>query len=84
MAIPFPEPPKPEPPTQETRATAPPRAKTLPSSVVRWESLLTAHIEHFKRYPSAARAHGDQGVVKVAFAIDREGLSMMDRKQKIE
>jgi periplasmic protein TonB len=79
MAIPIPEPPKPEPPTQETHATAPPQAKTLPSSVVRWESLLTAHIEHFKRYPSAARAHGDQGVVKVAFAIDREGHLLASR-----
>jgi periplasmic protein TonB len=79
VAIPIPEPPKPEPPTQETHATAPPQAKTLPSSVVRWESLLTAHIEHFKRYPSAARAHGDQGVVKVAFAIDREGRLLASR-----
>jgi periplasmic protein TonB len=79
LALPIPEPPKPQPPTQETHATAPPQANTLPSSVVRWESLLTAHIEHFKRYPSAARAHGDQGVVKVAFAIDREGHLLASR-----
>jgi periplasmic protein TonB len=79
VAIPMPEPPKPEPQTEEKHATALPQAKTLPSSVVRWESLLAAHIEHFKRYPSAARAHGDQGTVKVAFAIDREGHLLASR-----
>jgi protein TonB len=73
VAIPIPEPPKPEPPTEEKHATAPPRAKTPPSSVVRWQSLLAAHIEHFKRYPAEARSRGDQGTVKIAFTIDHEG-----------
>jgi periplasmic protein TonB len=79
VALPIPEPPKPQPPTEEKHATAPPQAKTPPSSVVRWESLLTAHIEHFKRYPSAARAQGDQGTVKVAFSIDHEGRLLSSR-----
>jgi periplasmic protein TonB len=73
VAIPIPEPPKPEPPTEEKHATAPPQAKTPPTSVVRWQSLLAAHIEHFKRYPAEARSRGDQGTVKVAFTIDHEG-----------
>jgi outer membrane biosynthesis protein TonB len=70
VAMPIPQPPKPEPPAEEKHATAPPQARTPPSSVVRWESLLTAHLEHSKRYPSAARAHADQGTVQVAFTID--------------
>ena len=38
-----------------------------------WESRLVAHIERFKRYPLEAREHGEQGLVRVAFAIDRDG-----------
>jgi periplasmic protein TonB len=79
VAMPIPQPPKPEPSTEEKHATAPPQARTPPSSVPRWESLLTAHIEHFKRYPSAARAHADQGTVKVAFTIDHQGHLLASR-----
>jgi periplasmic protein TonB len=79
VAIPIPEPPKPEPPTEEKHATAPPQAKTMPSSVVRWQSLLAAHIEHFKRYPTEARSRGDQGTAKVAFTIDHEGRLLTSR-----
>jgi protein TonB len=79
VAIPIPEPPKPEPPTEEKHATAPPQAKTTPSSVIRWQSLLAAHIEHFKRYPTEARSRGDQGIAKVAFTIDHEGRLLMSR-----
>lgn len=73
VALPMPEPPKPEPPADEKQATAPAAARTPPRSVVRWTSQLAAHIEHFKRYPAAARARGDSGVATVAFTIDREG-----------
>src|SRR5258708_904364 len=44
VAIPIPEPPKPEPPVEEKHATAPPQANTTPSSVIRCQSLLAAHI----------------------------------------
>jgi periplasmic protein TonB len=64
VAIPIPQPLKPEPPTEEKHASAPPQAKTLPSSVVRWESVLAAHIEI---------------TVKVAFTIDREGHLLASR-----
>jgi protein TonB len=65
----LPEPPKPEPPKEQKLASSPP-----PVAVVRnWESLLVAHIERFKRYPLEAREHGEQGMVRVAFAIDRDG-----------
>jgi periplasmic protein TonB len=74
VAIPMPEPPKPDkPPAERIEATAPPAARTPPPSVVRWQSQLAAHIDRFKRYPQAARAHGDSGIAKVAFTIDREG-----------
>ena len=77
VAIPIPEPQKPEPPTEEKHA--PPQAKTTPSSVIRWQSLLAAHIEHFKRYPAEARSRGDQGTAKVAFTIDHEGHLLSSR-----
>ena len=75
VALPMPEPPKPEPerPVEVKQAAAPQAAKTPPPSVVRWQSLLAAHIERFKRYPQAARAHGDVGTATVAFTIDHEG-----------
>jgi|SRR6267142_1955264 periplasmic protein TonB len=74
-----PEPPKPEPPAEEKQATAPPQARTRPVSVTRWESLLAAHIEHFKRYPTEARSRGEQGTAKVAFTIDHEGRLLGSR-----
>jgi protein TonB len=79
VAIPIPEPPKPEPPSEEKHATAPPQTRATPSVVIRWQSLLAAHIEHFKRYPSEARSRGDQGTAKVAFTIDHEGRLLSSR-----
>jgi protein TonB len=75
VALPKPEPPKPEPepPVEVKQAAAPQAAKTPPPSVVRWQSQLAAHVERFKRYPAAARAHGDAGTAWVACTIDREG-----------
>jgi protein TonB len=73
VALPTPEPPKPEPPVEVKQAAAPQAARTPPPSVVRWQSLLAAHIERFKRYPAAARTHGDVGTATVAFTIDHEG-----------
>jgi periplasmic protein TonB len=74
VALPIPEPPKVEkPPAEKIEAAAPVAAKTPPPSVVRWQSQLAAHIEHFKRYPQAARTHGDEGTATVAFTIDHEG-----------
>jgi periplasmic protein TonB len=69
----MPEPPKPEPPQEHKQATAPPAAVPSAAAVRRWESDLVAHIERFKRYPAEARARGEQGLARVAFAIDRDG-----------
>jgi protein TonB len=79
VAIPIPEPPKPEPPSEEKHATAPPQTRATQSVVVRWQSELAAHIEHFKRYPAEARSRGDQGTAKVAFTIDHEGRLLSSR-----
>jgi periplasmic protein TonB len=69
----LPEPPKPEPPQVEKQATAPPASAPSAAVVHNWESLLVAHIDRFKRYPVEARERGEQGMVRVAFAIDRDG-----------
>ena len=69
----LPEPPKPEPPKEEKLATAPPASVASAAVVRNWESQLVAHIERFKRYPLEARERSEQGVVRVAFAIDRDG-----------
>jgi protein TonB len=69
----LPEPPKPEPPKEQKQATAPSASAPTAAVVHNWESLLVAHIERFKRYPLEARERGEQGMVRVAFAIDRDG-----------
>jgi protein TonB len=75
----MPEPPKPEPPQEQKLATAPQASKATPSSVINWQSQLAAHIERFKRYPSEARTHGEQGVARVAFSIDHDGHLLASR-----
>jgi protein TonB len=75
----MPEPPKPEPPAEEMHATAPVAAKTPPKAVIRWQGLLAAHVEHFKRYPAAARSRGEHGTATVAFTIDHEGRLLSSR-----
>src|SRR5260370_17573084 len=79
VAIPIPAPPKPERPSEEKHATAPPQTRATPSVVIRWQTELAAHIEHFKRYPAEARSRGDQGTAKVAFTIDHEGHLLSSR-----
>jgi protein TonB len=88
VALPTPEPPKPQPPVEQREATATPSVELPPSTAAlpapgaevktpaamnRWQSALAAHLERFKRYPAAARAHHEQGIATVAFTIDHEG-----------
>lgn len=42
-------------------------------SPARWQARLLAHLERRKRYPSAARARGEQGIAYVRFRIDDAG-----------
>jgi protein TonB len=48
-------------------------------SIATWEKTVVSHLNHFKRYPSAARARGIQGSVSVTFSIDRAG-SVLDAR----
>jgi len=57
------------------RAAAPtPGARSHdPNAVPNWQSRLMAQLERHKRYPSEAQSRGEQGVVKLAFSVDRSG-----------
>jgi periplasmic protein TonB len=47
-----------------------------------WQGLLLARLEQFKRYPSAALLHHQQGVADLRFTIDRQGRVLSDRIEK--
>jgi periplasmic protein TonB len=79
IALPEPEPPKPDPPVQEKLATAPQATRAPQTVVVKWESLLAAHIDRYKRYPMEARLKGETGVAQVFFTIDHEGHLLSSR-----
>jgi protein TonB len=64
------EPPPPPPPPQPARAVA---------SVASWRSQIVTILEHNKRYPSEARARGEQGVTRLAFSIDAQGHLLTTR-----
>lgn len=65
----------PEVPTAEV--TAAPKegmSEADEKAVATWRARLTAHIFRQKRYPKEARLKHAQGEVKVAFAVDRNGV----------
>jgi len=76
-AVALPEEKKPPVPVVEQRPPAPTTAAPVKGGAPRvepsWETRLFRKLQQAKRYPSAARARGEQGVVKVAFSIDRDG-----------
>jgi protein TonB len=85
-AVPLPEPVKPEvqpapievPPAQV--ATAPPREHVAsPAAVKAWHTEIVAQIERHKAYPPAARTRREKGVVRLAFALDRQGRVVSSR-----
>jgi protein TonB len=76
VAMPTPEPP---PPVEEKPVTAPPPPQVPVRVVATWQGRLAAHIERFKRYPADARAHGEEGLAKVAFTIDHAGRLLASR-----
>jgi len=68
---------------------APAAANPAPSASINvarvqasWERALIKHLNHFKRYPDTARSSGAQGVVLVAFTIDRTGQVLTSRVAK--
>src|SRR5262249_61809925 len=44
-----------------------------PVAATQWHGQIRAQIERHKGYPEEARAHGDKGVVDLAFTINRAG-----------
>ena len=65
-------------------AAPPPAASPSPQSpspaIASWQQSLVAHLARFQRYPPQAR--GAQGVVTVAFRIDRQGNVVSSRIAK--
>lgn len=49
---------------------------------VTWQGLLLAQLEAHKRYPPAARERGEQGVVYLRFAMDRQGKVLSSSLEK--
>jgi periplasmic protein TonB len=68
----------PEPPREETPAVAPQPARARADTAT-WKSQVITLLEHHKRYPSDARARGEQGVARLAFRIDGEGHLLSSR-----
>ena len=71
--------PIPKPPPKPVEQTAPAPRTTVheeasaPRIDPSWESLLLKHLQEFKSYPREARRRNEQGVVLLAFSIDRNG-----------
>jgi protein TonB len=58
---------------ERAAAPMPGASSNNPNAVPSWKSRLVAQLERNKRYPSDAQSRGDQGVVQLAFSIDRSG-----------
>lgn len=69
----------PQPQPQETPpvATAPSPLASVSSAIASWQQSLVARLAKVQRYPAQAR--GVQGVVSLAFTIDRHGGVMSSR-----
>lgn len=64
----------PAPKAQVAAAPLEGRSTMPPADVLRaWQSILLAHLERHKRYPSSAQARRQQGVAYVRFVMDRKG-----------
>jgi protein TonB len=63
---------KAEPPAPEVRTTRRVEAAAPPIDPT-WRTKLIERLQHFKNYPRAARARGEQGVVDLTFSVDRGG-----------
>lgn len=67
------QPPKPVQQTNPASRTTVREVASAPRIDPSWESLLLKHLQEFKSYPLEARRRGEQGVVLLAFSIDRNG-----------
>ncbi|MDC8756365.1 energy transducer TonB [Janthinobacterium sp. hw3] len=51
----------------------PPAPQEVRSGSNSWEGKVLARMERFRRYPAAARARGEEGIVTLRCRVDREG-----------
>lgn len=70
--------PEPKPPEKVEQTTPAPRTTvraeaSAPRIDPSWQSLLLKHLQQFKNYPTEARERSEQGIVQLAFTIDRNG-----------
>lgn len=77
-------PPRPEPrPPQIQGAppaiTAPPAPRVTSNAPDSWQGRVLAHLDKHRRYPAAALARRQQGVVFVRFSLDRQGRVLSAR-----
>jgi periplasmic protein TonB len=61
---------EPKPPAPRTAARVQGGAPRVETS---WETGLVRHLQQYKRYPSEAQQRGEEGVVQLAFSVDRTG-----------
>jgi periplasmic protein TonB len=69
--------PQPQPEATPPVATRPSPPASIPSAAASWQQLLVARLARLQRYPPQAR--GVQGVVSLAFSIDRRGNIVSSR-----
>ncbi len=67
-----------EKPPEKVEPTPAPRTTTkveeqAPRIDPSWQTLLLKQLQRFQNYPSAARDRREQGVVELAFSVDRDG-----------
>jgi len=78
-------PPEPKPPekVEEERPLAPRTTARVEGGAPRvapsWQADLVRHLQQYKRYPSAAQARGEQGIVLLGFSVDRSGRVLAHR-----
>ncbi len=72
-AVPVPKPPPKVEQTSPAPRTTVHELASAPRIDPSWESLLLKHLQEFKNYPDEARRRNEQGVVLLAFSIDRNG-----------
>src|SRR5262249_21755614 len=66
-------------PSDAAAAPAPGLSAVAAKAQANWQSSLVAHINRYKRYPAAARAHKLEGIVSVEFSLDRSGQILSAR-----
>jgi len=75
-----PEPPtpvQPAPPQEEQEAKAPP--KVSPEVVRKWQMSVNTRLNQFKRYPTQARIHRQEGTAIIEFTLDVNGRVVSSR-----